>query len=247
MSAWALVLLILGGAPPDGGEDTTDPKVEAGRYLETGNAALESGDTAAALDAYRAAYDAFPSPKIFYNMAEAHREQGDLVEAANLYERVIVELPEDSPLVAASQDRLTELDARVGHLSVTTEPIGARVEMNGRELGVSPVAELRVPPGTIELRASLDGRSQLESVVVPAGEARSVSIDLVVVSAQPPPPPSVAVVEETTLVQKWWFWTAIGFGVVAAGTAVALVATSGDNFRPQGELPTTSLNDWPRR
>src|SRR5262245_35536866 len=122
MMGGAFILLLLVAQTPGEDEDTAERKAEAGKHLQRGNQALEDGDPKEALAAYRAAYDAFPSPKIFFNMAEAHRELNELVEAANLYQRVIAELAPESELVATAKDKLAELDAQLGKISVNTEP-----------------------------------------------------------------------------------------------------------------------------
>jgi hypothetical protein len=241
MVAGALMVLLLVGQTAGEDEDTIQRKAEAGEHLARGNAALKEGDPRAALEAYRAAYDAFPSPKIFFNMAEAHRELGELAEAADRYEQVIAELPADSTLVSAAQERLSELDPQLGRLSVSTEPAGAQIQIAGKEAGESPVSNVRVSPGTIEVTATLGATTKTDTVELAAGESREVAFDLVELVETPPPPPPVE--EEYSIAEQWWFWTAIGVAVVA-GTAAAVVATTGDDFRPTGELGTFPLADW---
>jgi hypothetical protein len=241
MLAATLIALLAVAQPAGDDEDTAARKAEAGRHLQRGNAALNDGDPNEALDAYRAAYDAFPSPKIFFNMAEAHRELGELVEAANLYQRLMAELPPDSPLVQNAEEKLAELDHQLGRISVWTIPEGARIEIAGREAGASPVQDLRVLPGSVEVRATHETVTKTELVEVEAGASRSIELDLIEVA---PPPPPLEVVEEDPITKKWWFWTVIGVGVLAVGTAAAVAATSGDGFRPMGELGTTELSDW---
>jgi hypothetical protein len=245
MLGQALILLVLVGQPSSEEDTDAERKAEAGKHIARGNEALRAGDAAGALEAYQEAYDAYPSAKIFFNMAEAHRELDNLLEAASLYERVMNEVPSDSPLVSAAQEKLQELDGRLGRISVSTEPSGAKIEIGGREVGTSPVDDVRVPAGRVEVRATLDGNTKTETVDVEAGSARAVEIDLVQMFVEPPPPPPPpGGDEDESIAEKWWFWTLIGVGVVGAGTAAALIATSGDDFVPMGELGYTRLDEW---
>jgi hypothetical protein len=100
-----------------------------------------------------------------------------------------------------------------------------------------------VLPGSVEVRATYESKTESRLVDVEAGGARAVELELVEVASPPPPP--LIVEEDVPVTKKWWFWTAIVGGVVAVGTAAAVVAaTSGDDFRPMGELGTTPLSDW---
>lgn len=246
--SFAGVLLLLGlAAVPGGEEDVAARKEEAGRYLERGNAHLEAGMVEEALQAYRDAYDAYPSPKIYYNIAEAERELGRFVEAADDYQRVVDEVDPESPLVSAAEEKLLDLDKQLARISVVTDPEGAQVRVGDRVLGTSPVTDVRVEPGyDVEVAVLLGDRRQAQNVDLVAGESRAVRISLSDLTPVDEPP---VVVAEEPITSKWWFWTAIGAGIVVAGTAVgvAVSASSGDDFLPEGELGTYDVNAWRQR
>jgi hypothetical protein len=245
MVGQALVLLMLVGQPASDGDDSAK-KAEAGKHLERGNELLRAGDAAGALESYQQAYDAYPSPKIFFNMAEAHRELDNLLEAAALYERVTKEVPADSPLIGNAQEALQKLDRRLGRVSVSSEPSGAYVRVAGRDAGSAPVYDIRVAPGKVEIEATLDGNTKTQSVDVEPGETRAVEIDFSPMIVEPPPPPPPGGEEDESIAGQWWFWTLIGVGVVGAATATALIVTSGDDFVPMGELGYSKLDEWRR-
>lgn len=245
----AILVLGLMAAPEGEGEaeeDVAARKTEAGEHLDRGNELLQSGQAAEALDAYRAAYDAYPSPKIYFNIAEAERELGRLVEAAENYQRVVDEVEPESPLVGAAQEKLDALDQALARVTVSTDPQGAEVRVGDRVLGLSPILDARVEPGMgVEVAVLLGDRRQTRTVDLVAGESQAVSISLIEIAPPPPPPPPIV---EEPLTSKWWFWTAIGAGIVAAGTAVGVaVATSGDGFDPNPELGTFPFRDFQPR
>jgi hypothetical protein len=182
-------------------------------------------------------------------MAEAHLELGQLVEAADLYQRVISELGEGQ-LAVAAQEKLNALDRQLGRVSISSTPSGARIEIGGRDMGTAPLAEVRLPAGSIEIRATSGGRSEVQTLDVEAGGSHAVRFDLVEVA--PPPPVMIATEieeeEEEPVTGKWWFWTAIVGGVVIAGSVTAaVIATQPDGFELTGELGRHSLEEFQKR
>lgn len=96
-------------------------------------------------------------------------------------------------------------------LRVTSPVTGAAVAVDGKAVGVVP-AETFVGPGSHKILLRRDGYDPANtSVVVAAGEKRSVDLPM---SAR------------ESLTGKWWFWTAIGVVVVAGGVATYIAATT---------------------
>jgi hypothetical protein len=83
-------------------------------------------------------------------------------------------------LVASLLDGLSGTHLLFGSLSVDTDPPGARVSVNGRDVGAAPVALRGLPVGTLRITARSDGYEEGEdSVAINDGEAASASLDLV--------------------------------------------------------------------
>src|SRR5438270_14028376 len=78
----SLLVFALVVAAPAGAEDDSAEKAQARLLLSQGNAYFERGDLRAALVNFRAAYTAYPSPKLLVNAAAAERELGDIAGAA---------------------------------------------------------------------------------------------------------------------------------------------------------------------
>lgn len=231
MTSAAAVLVALVAFASAGDEG----KARAAEHLAAGNAAFEGGRVAEALRAYEEAYALFPSPKIQMNIGEAHHALGDPVAAASAFERVVVGLPEDSPVHRAASERLAELRAeKVGRLTVTSAPV-ARATLDGAAIGETPIRERWIVVGRHELELSADAHLSVQrAVTVAPGETTTIDVSL----------PSVATPDTSS--NKVWWWVGAGAVVVAAAVVVGVVATSGDDFLPAGELGRTSLDDWSR-
>lgn len=102
-----------------------------------------------------------------------------------------------------------------GILRVESAPAGARVIVEGREVGRTPW-EGRLPAQGHTVTLRLEGfRPGEERVILEAGVARELRLSL---EALPPPPPR-------PWYKKWYWWTAVGAVVAGGAVTAALVAT----------------------
>jgi tetratricopeptide (TPR) repeat protein len=109
-------------------------------------------------------------------------------------------------------------------LRVTSAATGARLSLDGEPAGQIPI-EVALEPGVHRLRLELTGYDPHESrVVLAARERRELRIDL---RTTPP------------IYVKWWFWT--GIGVVAAASAVTLIAVKTERGADKGDIAPGSL------
>jgi hypothetical protein len=82
-------------------------------------------------------------------------------------------------LVAALLDGLSGTHLAYGSLSVQTDPAGAAVSVNGRDVGAAPLSLRGIPVGTLELSARLDGYEAAKATVtISDGETTSSSLTL---------------------------------------------------------------------
>ncbi len=239
MTAAGLLLSLLALAAT--GEE---PKAIAARLLAEGNEAFAEGRAAEALTRYRAAHDAYPSPKIQMNIGEAHLALGQRIAAAHAFEAVVDGLGPDSPVSAAAKKRLAELDAYLGRLTVTSEP-SAKLQVNGADRGTTPLTGAILEAGAYDLELSApDHVIARRSIDVRAGVTATVAITLERVPALVPDPEPDPDDEGVA----WWVFAGAGVAAAAAVVAVVIVASSGgDDFLPGGELGRTSLDEWRMR
>jgi hypothetical protein len=111
-----------------------------------------------------------------------------------------------------------------GLLSIVSTPSGASVKVDGKVLGVTPL-DTDVPAGTRLFSVTLPGYTEdTRQVEVAAAVPLTLNFKL-----NPLPVASGPAFYET-----WWFWTLVG--VAGAGTAAAVIATSGGEVTPQPDL-----------
>ncbi|HVZ70876.1 MAG TPA: PEGA domain-containing protein [Polyangia bacterium] len=119
---------------------------------------------------------------------------------------------------------------KTGHVRVQSSEIGARVAIDGKDLGPAPV-ELELAPGghTVEATAPGFAPTHLE-IVVAAGQARTI--------VAPLERPRAAEAHLPGVLGKWWFWTGV-VAVAAATTATIALWPAGTQGPITGSLGTT--------
>lgn len=234
-----------------------EDRAKAAQLLDEGNQLFEQKQYSKALEKYEAAYAAFSSPKILFNIGEVKREIGQTVEAANAYAAFINEASVNpmSEIGSKAREELEALDRQIARLAFEGDLEGAAITIDGQPLDRFAQREVRVEAGTHTIRATRAGlRPFSTTITARAGIPTPVSIEL---SETPPIAKRVDPNERLTRastdvksdspVDQWWFWTAIGGAAVVAIVVTAVAVSSGGNDRlPMGELPSTSTGDWTR-
>lgn len=164
---------------------------QARAAFEAAQKAYEEQDYALAYEQFRRAYELIPSPHAEYWMASSLDLQGREREAARAYQTFLSHpgaqhVGDDK--VAEAQARLSELKAKLpARVTVTTEPAGAQVSLDGQiQPGTTPLT-LELQPGTHRLETKLPGYVPLTTdLQVAGGDEVEQRIAL---EAEPPPPP----------------------------------------------------------
>ena len=90
-------------------------KAHAQGLLSEGTAAYGRGDYATALDKFTAAYEIFPSPKLWFNIGQANRDLGRPVEAVAAFDRFLRNAGDAPPETLAEARRsAAELKTKLG-------------------------------------------------------------------------------------------------------------------------------------
>jgi tetratricopeptide (TPR) repeat protein len=103
-------------AAPTAGAPTSvraETKEEARRLYERGQAHYDLGEYEQAIALFRKAYELTLAPLLLYNVAQAHRLNGDCPRALDVY-RHFVRLAPDSPKRAETEGHIQALAARCG-------------------------------------------------------------------------------------------------------------------------------------
>ena len=184
-SCFVMVLLLLGLGQARASED---PSEEAAmKHFAHALELVDKGDFQGGLQAFKDAYAAKPHFAVWYNIAQAHISLGQPLEAIEALLRCLREgqdqIPPEKRLQVEEQIKMIE--AFLGELDVTTEPSGALLTVDDREVGRTPLsAPIRLVAGTHKLAATLDGRPTVErTVAIGQGRHHEVVLQL------PPPPP----------------------------------------------------------
>ncbi|MGB8299255.1 MAG: PEGA domain-containing protein [Polyangia bacterium] len=243
-SALVLLSLLAQVAPP-----AVDPqgKAQAQRLLTEGSTLYEKGDYAGALEKFTAAYSAYPSPKLMFNIGQADRDLSRPVEALEAFEKFLASDTNASPETTADARRaVAELQEQLGRIRVDCETSGAEVSLDGKSVGLTPLPDLIwATPGRHQITASHESMTPaLENVDVTAGSVGTVTPRLLPLASpvaaapvpEPVPEPVAAPVPQELELQVspapsparqgWWLgrkwtWLAAGSTVLLAVGAVA--------------------------
>ncbi len=229
-------------APP---ASDAQAKARAQGLLSEGTAAYGRGDYATALDKFTAAYEIFPSPKLWFNIGQANRDLGRPVEAAAAFDRFLRNAGDAPPETLAEARRsAAELKTKLGQIQVTCATDGAEITVDGKQVGSTPLGEMVwTTPGRHQVAVQHAGFSPvIEDVVVVAGDASAVNVELRPLDLRAPNNgrdgamvgDGTAAPESKPVYRRAWFWAAAGVVVVAGIAAGVLIAT-----RSSGGLDTT--------
>ena len=235
MCATSLILLaILAQTSPL----TADPqaKAQAQTLLGQGTKLYEQGDVTDALEKFQAAYAAYPSPKLMFNIGQCNRDLSRPVEAVEAFEKFLAGAADAPPEMAAdARKAVAQLQKKLGRIQIDCETAGAAVSVDGKSVGLAPLPELIwVTPGRHQVTAKHASAAHgIEDVDVTAGSVstvtmrrRSLEVPVAAPSTKVAPdfgvqtasPPSGA--SEGWLLGKKWTWVAAGSTVLLAAGAI---------------------------
>lgn len=155
----------------------------AEQLLDAGVAARRAGHDDAALALFTQAWERQPTPRARAQMGAAEQALGQFVEAeAHLAEALAGHadawIEERRATLEAAHGAV---EARLGQLEVRVEQPGARLRVDGLEVGALPLTRaLRRMPGTVTIEVSADGFAPMtRAVTVTAGELSRETFTLV--------------------------------------------------------------------
>lgn len=159
-----------------------DSKTDAKRHFDRAVELLHDAQPREAIIEFQRAYDLKPHYLPLYNIGQAYIQLAQPVDAVEYLERSLREGGNSIP--ARRRDDLEaeikRQQTRIAVLEITVEPSGAKVRVDGRDLGPAPIlARVKVGIGTHSITAALDGYREGEVHVAVAGEeSRAVRLRL---------------------------------------------------------------------
>jgi hypothetical protein len=249
MHATCLILLtILAQASSPTGDPQA--KAQAQALLGQGTKLYQQGDVADALEKFQAAYAAFSSPKLMFNIGQANRDLSRPVEALEAFEKFLVGAADASPeMIADARKSVAQLQKKLGRIQVDCESAGAEVSVDGKSVGLVPLPDpIWATPGHHQVTAKhASAAPAIEDADVVVGSMITVTLRLLpaaVPVATPAPkaapgfdlqaatPPSSAS-EGWWLGRKWTWVAACSTVLLAAGavTSGLLMQSKFDSLR----------------
>ncbi len=157
----AVALLLAGSAGAQGAPTATaksEQKRNAKQHLDAAAAAERKKDFPTAAAEYRAAHALDPTPVALQGIATAEESLDHPIEAIVAYEQLIAQfgsaLPAKARATAATH--LAALAPKIGTIAVRVTPDGASISVDGKPVGVTPLAKpIRVLPGVHRVAATL--------------------------------------------------------------------------------------------
>lgn len=243
-------------------ETAVDPATErATLNLREGNAALVQGRPEEALAKFNEAYRQLPSPKIHYNLGQAHSLiPGHEAQAYEEMSRFLDAARHADPaLLVAADKQHKELRPKVGLVTVVAEPADADLLVDDINVGkVSAEWPTVLGIGTHRLAVTKNATSsEVQTITVAGGDAMEVRLRLLtsapILTKQSDGTESKphgldlsdkSKENDTTetgspFYKKWWFWGTVG-AVVVAGVVTAVVLSSG---KGSSNVPASALGN----
>jgi hypothetical protein len=174
MRAALLVLLALLVATPR--LVLADDKAEAKKAFKRAEAAEQRKDWRTAIAEYQLAYDLAPHPDVLYNIALDFERLEEYRDAATYYRRYLDDSP-DAEDTARVEKLIKTLRNRPGTVTITSEPDGAEVLIDGKRRGVTPL-EVSLA-GAHKIEVAGPSSSEDRDVTVEFGEPQTVHVVLV--------------------------------------------------------------------
>lgn len=148
---------------------------QAKERFERGLALAQAGNRwDAALAEFLASRDIYPTRSATRNAAIALKQLARYVEAIELYELMLTELPSMGlDGVDSAKQEMTALLQQVGELELSSNEAGATLVVDGRQRGVTPLrAPILLDPGTHTLRLSKEGFETFELQITIAARTK---------------------------------------------------------------------------
>jgi hypothetical protein len=156
-------------------------QVEAAQRFDRGLQLFDDGDNSGALAEFKRTYEILPNPMVLYNIGLVYAAMARPVDAVDALEPAVSGGGLPPKQLERATQTLADQKARIGRLSVTTTPEGARIEVDNVEVAKTPLAlPIRVSEGSHIVGAMAEGFAPARKEVVVAGNSdASLHLDLV--------------------------------------------------------------------
>jgi tetratricopeptide (TPR) repeat protein len=167
-----------------------------------------------ALAEYTKAYEKFPAAALLFNIAQCHRNLGQLDKAVFFYEGFLRDARKDDPNRGVVEDLLREARDGLAKQQAARADDEAKQRLEAEHTEAEAQARA-AQEAEARRRAEEDARRRVE-------EDRRLAL-----ARRPDEPP---------VYRKWWFWSAVGGAAIAAGVTGYVLTRSTTIVEPSGSL-----------
>lgn len=168
-------------------DPTLEAKERARQAYARGQEAFNRGDYAYAQAAFEEAYANVPNPIVLLSVAESAAKAKRIEAALAAYDKYL-ELRPDAPERADIEQRRATAAATPAQLTISSEPAGAELMIDGVSTGHKTPAQISISPGQHQVQLVLSGYES-DSVPLQAAAGATLEHALTLRSTAPPPPP----------------------------------------------------------
>jgi hypothetical protein len=157
-----------------------DAKKDAQTLFEMAVKQADSGDNAAALSSFRAAYEKYPSYKVLYNIGKVCGRMGDSPCAVRNYEQYLREGDKDVPKARRKEveTEIRSMSRTLAMVTVRSSLAGADVSVDDQPVGKMPLAApIPIRGGEHKIVVAKDGQKAERTLSLVAGESISITLD----------------------------------------------------------------------
>jgi len=156
-------------------------KPDVAKLKATADEAMDNLRYADALDGYQKAFAASHDPRFLYNMGRALGALGQYPAAVEQLERFRMDAPADlRARVPQLEQIIADFKRHVTTLSIRCNVEGARVLVRQKEVGHTPLPDVKVDAGQAIVEVDADGyEPKRQQVDLPGGDRAELAFDLV--------------------------------------------------------------------
>jgi tetratricopeptide (TPR) repeat protein len=223
-------MLVLGARPASGQSSEPD---QAREHYKKGLAAYNLGQYPEAASEFEAAYRLFLDPALLFNIAQAHRMNGDLEKALNGYRSFLRTAPSGTQNRAQAEKWRQELEREVAKAkAAATAPVSKPPATTSGTPTPTPT------PTPTQIPAAENAPATPAPAALTAAGAPPTALELA--ASNPETPAAMPTLEATPAPARtadssesshWWIWGVAG-GAVVAGVITALLLTRSHSTAP---------------
>ncbi|HTQ04391.1 MAG TPA: PEGA domain-containing protein [Polyangiaceae bacterium] len=182
------MLAVLGAAGGARAQASDSVRTEAREHFDRGLRLFNQQDNEGALAEFQRAYELVPHPMVLYNIGLVLSAAGRSVQAVDTFDKLLANPAGlDAGRLGRAKDERARQAALIGEVTVTSPVEGAIVELDGFQVGKTPLAApLRIGSGTHVLAMSAPGYAPMQKQITVVGLAKdTVAFELQPSDTQP--------------------------------------------------------------